>query len=278
MSRALIFCALALTLALGLTACQQLETTKGGAVGVDRKQSVSTLVSAREVDQMAAQQYAQVLAQAQKNGVLNPNAAQLERVRTIAQRLIGQVAVFRVDAVQWKWEVNVIGSKQINAWCMPGGKIAVYTGLIDRLKLTDDELAAVMGHEIAHALREHARERMARQQATAVATAIGALVLQAYTGVAVDPGLMGGFTQAMFVLPNSREAEQESDFIGLELAARAGYDPRAAISLWQKMATQGGGTIEWLSTHPSHQTRIRDLETYIPKVMPLYEASRAAGK
>lgn len=263
---------------IALSACQSVETTKGGAVGVDRKQTVSSLVSAREVDQMAAQQYAQVLARAQKKGVLNRDRQQVERVREVAQRLTKQVSVFRGDAVQWKWEVNVISSNEVNAWCMPGGKIAVYTGLLDKLKLTDDELAAVMGHEIAHALREHARERMSRQQATAVATSIGALVLQAYTGVAIDPGLMSPFTQAMFVLPNSREAEQESDFIGLELAARAGYDPRAAIGLWQKMARQGGGgSIEWLSTHPSHETRIRDLETYVSKVMPLYEASQQAG-
>jgi Zn-dependent protease with chaperone function len=267
-------------LVIALAACQSVETTKGGAVGIDRKQTVSSLVSAREVDQMAAKQYAEELAQAQKKGLLNQNAQQVQRVRTVAQRLIKQVAVFRGDAVQWKWEVNVITSKEVNAWCMPGGKIAVYTGLLDKLKLSDDELAAVMGHEIAHALREHARERMSRQQATAVATSIGALVLQAYTGVAIDPGLMSPFAQAMFVLPNSREAEQESDFIGLELAARAGYDPRAAISLWKKMAAEGGGgSIEWLSTHPSHDTRIRDLESYISKVMPLYEASQQpAGK
>ena len=130
----------------------------------------------------------------------------------------------------------MLTSKDVNAWCMPGGKIAVYTGLIERLDLTDDELAAVMGHEIAHALREHARERIGRQMATQTGTAIGAVALEIFTGIRIDPNLAGTVSQAAFVLPNSREAEQEADRIGVELAARAGYDPRAAITLWQKMA------------------------------------------
>jgi predicted Zn-dependent protease len=235
---------------------------------------MTSLVSSQEVEKQAAQQYAQVLAQAKKKDLLNQDPQQVQRVRAIAARLIPQVAVFRGDAVKWTWEVNVLTSKDINAWCMPGGKIAVYTGLIERLKVTDDELAAVMGHEIAHALREHARERMGRQMATETATAVGAIALEIFTGVRLDPQLAGTFTQAMFVLPNSRENEQESDFIGVELAARGGYDPRAALTLWQKMAqASGGGTPEWLSTHPSSETRLRDLQGYVQKVMPLYEKS-----
>ncbi len=261
-------------LALVLTACQTVQTTEAGAVGVDRKQTMTSLVSSQEVEKQAAQQYAQVLAQAKKKDLLNQDPQQVQRVRAVAARLIPQVAVFRGDAVKWTWEVNVLTSKDINAWCMPGGKIAVYTGLIERLKLSDDELAAVMGHEIAHALREHARERMGRQMATETATVVGALALEIFTGVRLDPQLAGTFTQAMFVLPNSRENEQESDFIGVELAARGGYDPRAALTLWQKMAqASGGGTPEWLSTHPSSETRLRDLQGYVQKVMPLYEKS-----
>ena len=260
-----------------LTACQSEQTTRGGEIGVDRKQSMTTLVSSREVEQQASQEYAQVLAGAGKKGLLNQDPQQVQRVRAIAARLIPQVSVFRDDAPKWKWEVNVLTSKDINAWCMPGGKIAVYTGLIERLKLTDDELAAVMGHEIAHALREHARERMGRQMATQTATAVGAIALQIFTGVYIDPQLAGTFTQAMFVLPNSRENEQEADLIGIELAARAGYDPRAAITLWQKMSQAGGGgPPEWLSTHPSHDTRLRELQNDVQKVMPLYEKAKAA--
>ena len=259
-------------LALALSACQTVQTTEAGAVGVDRKQTMTSLVSSQEVEKQAAQQYSQVLAEAKKKDLLNQNPQQVQRVRAVAARLIPQVAVFRGDAVKWNWEVNVLTSKDINAWCMPGGKIAVYTGLIDRLKLTDDELAAVMGHEIAHALREHARERMGRQMATETATAVGAIALEIFTGVRLDPQVAGTFTQAMFVLPNSRENEQESDFIGVELAARGGYDPRAALTLWQKMdQASGGGSPEWLSTHPSSETRLRDLQGYVQKVLPLYE-------
>lgn len=261
-----------------LAACQTEQTTQAGAVGVDRQQTMTSLVSSREVEQQASQQYAQILAQAQKKGLLNQDPDQVRRVRAIAARLVPQVDAFRADAVKWKWEVNVLTSKDINAWCMPGGKIAVYTGLIERLKLTDDELAAVMGHEIAHALREHARERMGRQMATQTATVVGAIALEIFTGVRLDPQLAGTFTQAMFVLPNSRENEQEADLIGIELAARAGYDPRAAISLWQKMGQAGGaGPPEWLSTHPSNDARLRDLQRDVAKVMPLYEAARGKG-
>ena len=178
---------------------------------------------------------------AAQKGALNRDPTQTERVRRIAQRLIPHTAVFRDDAVRWQWQVNVLTSNQVNAWCMPGGKIAVYTGLIEQLELTDDELAAVMGHEIAHALREHVRERMGRQQATAVGTAVGSAVLEYFTGV--NLGELGHtFAQAMFVLPHSRENEQEADRIGVELAARAGYDPRAAVSLWQKMAASAAGS------------------------------------
>jgi predicted Zn-dependent protease len=261
-----------------LAACQSEQTTQAGAVGVDRQQTMTSLVSSREIEQQASQQYAQILAQAQKKGLLNQDPDQVRRVRAIAARLVPQVDAFRADAVKWKWEVNVLTSKDINAWCMPGGKIAVYTGLIERLKLTDDELAAVMGHEIAHALREHARERMGRQMATQTATVVGAIALEIFTGVRLDPQLAGTFTQAMFVLPNSRENEQEADLIGIELAARAGYDPRAAITLWQKMGQAGGGgPPAWLSTHPSNEARLRDLQRDVAKVMPLYEAARGKG-
>jgi predicted Zn-dependent protease len=259
---------------LTVVGCQSVETTEGGVVGVDRKQSMTSLVSAKEIEQQAAQEYGQLMAQAQKKGLLNQNPQHVQRVRTAAQRLIPHVKVFRPDAGTWKWEANVLTSKDVNAWCMPGGKMAVHTGLIERLSITDDELAAVMGHEIAHALREHARERIGRQMATQTGTAIGAVALEIFTGIRLDPELAGTVSQAMFVLPNSREAEQEADRIGVELAARAGYDPRAAITLWQKMGKVGGGAPpEWLSTHPSNETRLKDLEVYAQKVMPLYQAA-----
>lgn len=267
----------ACAVAVFAAACQTVETTRGGAVGVDRKQQMSVLApQPQQVEQIARQQYAQVLDEAGRKGAINRDAGQVARVRTIAQRLVPHTAVFRDDAVKWQWEVNVLESDQVNAWCMPGGKIAVYSGLIERLAVTDDELAAVMGHEIAHALREHARERMGRAQATGAAAAIAELGVEILTGVQLG-GLGNTFGQAMFVLPNSRESEQEADRIGVELAARAGYDPRAAVSLWQKMAKESAGRgapPQWLSTHPSHGTRIRDLQDYAQRVMPLYQQAR----
>lgn len=262
--------------ALAITGCQSVQTTRGGAVGVDRKQQMSVLTpSPQQVDQAARQQYAQVLGDATKKGALNVDSRQTERVRAIAQRLTPHTAVFRDDAPRWNWEVNVLKSDEVNAWCMPGGKIAVYTGLIQKLSITDDELAAVMGHEIAHALREHARERMGRAQAAGLGAAVAEIGIEIFTGVRLG-GAGDSFAQAMFVLPNSRENEQEADRIGVELAARAGYDPRASIRLWEKMAKVSGGNAppQWLSTHPSNESRIRDLQDYSQRVLPLYEQAR----
>ncbi|HTT13437.1 MAG TPA: M48 family metallopeptidase [Burkholderiaceae bacterium] len=269
MSRSLRWIALAgLAAAIAIAGCQSVQTTRGGEVGVDRSQSM--FISAAEVDAAAKTQYAQILEEAQKKGTLNQDPATTARVRAIAQRLIPQTAVFRDDAPRWDWQVSVLTSAEVNAWCMPGGRIAVYTGLIEKLKITDEELAAVLGHEISHALREHARESMSRQAVAGV----GLSVFEILTGVPTgDFGQM--LAQSMFVLPNSRQNEQEADRIGVELAARAGYDPRAAVSLWNKMLNLGGNQPpQWLSTHPSHESRIKDLEDYSQRVLPLYEQAR----
>jgi predicted Zn-dependent protease len=255
---------------LALGSCQTVQTTKPGAVGVDRQQSM--LLSSAEVDKGAAQAYQQEIKKAAAKNALNRDAAQTARVKTIAQRLIPPTAVFRPDAPNWAWEVNVITSDQVNAWCMPGGKMAVYTGLIEKLKVTDDELAAVMGHEIAHALREHGRERMSQAYAQQIGLSL--------VGAALGFG-QGGMqlaqiaTDVTFNLPNSREHEIEADRLGVELAARGGYDPRAAVTLWQKMGQGGGGAPpQFLSTHPSPANRAKDLTDYAARVMPLYESAR----
>jgi predicted Zn-dependent protease len=255
---------------LALGSCQTVQTTQPGAVGVDRKQSM--LLSAKEVDQSAALAYQQEMKKATAKNTLNRDAAQTARVKTIAQRLIPATAAFRADAPKWAWEVNVISSGEVNAWCMPGGKMAVYTGLIEKLKVTDDELAAVMGHEIAHALREHGRERASQAAVQQGLLSLGGALL----------GLGGGSMQLASIvtdvtisLPNSREHEVEADRVGVELAARGGYDPRAAITLWQKMGQAGGGAPpQFLSTHPSPANRAKDLTDYAARVMPLYESAR----
>lgn len=240
-------------------------------IDVGKPSSVRNLVPAGAIEKQAAQEYEQLKRQAAAKGALGPaDHPQVRRLRAIAGRMIPFVDRFNPRARQWKWEVILIGSKQINAFCMPGGKIAFYTGILETLKLTDDEVAMVMGHEIAHALREHARERMAKSQITQ----FGANLL----GELVGGGRYAGAFQLggnLLSLKFSRDDESEADVVGLDLAARAGFDPRAGVSLWQKMAAANSrAPLEFLSTHPAGEHRIREIEKQLPAVMPLYEAAR----
>jgi len=253
-----------------LVACTTVQTTKPGAIGIDRKQRMSTLVSAAEMQQGANEAYAQVLSGERQKGALNSDAGLTRRVRAIAAAIIPQVGVYREDARRWDWQVNVIQSDQLNAWAMPGGKIAFYSGIIEKLELTDAEIAAIMGHEIAHALREHSRERASERQLANIGLGVAGAVL----GLGSGASQLAQMAYATAVsLPHSRGHETEADRMGVELAARAGYDPRAAITVWQKMAkaTGGKGGPEFLSTHPSNATRIKDLQQYSARVMPLYK-------
>ena len=264
--------ALALLLlgSLALASCQTVQTTQSGVVGVERTQTM--MLSSAEVNRASIQAYQQTLKEAAKKGALNRDPGQVQRVRAIASRLVPATGAFRNDAPGWQWEVNVISSNEVNAWCMPGGKIAVYTGLLDKLRVTDEELAAVLGHEIAHALREHGRERASQQAAQNTVIGIGAALLGLGN---VGASLVNVVADVTVGLPYSREFEREADHIGVELAARAGYDPRAAVTLWQKMAQSGGGAPpQFLSTHPAPENRVRDLTEYAVRVMPLYEAAR----
>ena len=255
-------------------ACTTVQTTEPGAVGIDRKQRM--LVSDEEVAAGAQQAYAQELQKASETGKLNTDPALTARVRHISERLIPVTAVFRKDAPGWKWEINTLKTDDMNAYAMPGGKIMVYSGLVEKLKLTDAELAAVLGHEISHALREHTRERVSRAYAQQLALA-GVAVVTGVGAGALD--LANEVASVTFQLPHSREQEAEADVMGLELMARAGYNPHAAVSVWQKMlsAQQGGGQPEFLSTHPSSSNRIAELQAHMPKVIPLYEAAPKAG-
>ena len=254
---------------LAIAGCETVSTTAPGAIGVDRKQMM--LVSEAEVERGAEQAYATELNKAKQQGQLNADAAQTQRVRAIAERLIRQTPVFRADAANWAWNVNVQKSADLNAYCMPGGKIMVYSGLIDKLKLSDAELATVIGHEMAHALREHSREAVSR----AYAEQMGLGALGALAGLSDSSVKLAGLiSNVTFTLPRSRVQESEADRIGLELMARAGYDPHAALSLWQKMAQASqGGTPSFLSTHPSSSTRLGDLQALMPRVLPLYQAA-----
>lgn len=251
-----------------LAACA--TSTDQGAVGVSRKQFL--LASSEQIESEAARSYEQILADARQKKILNVNADQVKRIQTIAQKIIPHTAIFRADALKWKWEVNLMTVDELNAWCMPGGKMMFYSGIIDKLKLTDNEIAAVMGHEIAHALREHGRERYSQE----LAKQVGASLL-VMSGVVEEKYVQLGLVAAVFFsLKYGRDQESEADTVGLELMARAGYNPEEAVTLWKKMGAAAGGAKmpQWLSTHPSGDTRIRDITALLPKVMPLYQAAK----
>jgi len=265
--KTMFFRLIALLAPVLLAGCQSVQTTNSGAVGVERSQYMFIGVSAAEIEQQYAKSYQELLIKAEEKNLLDFESKNAERVDTISERLIKQAPVFRADAANWNWQIALIKDKTINANCGPGGKIIVYTGIIEQLKLTDDELAAVIGHEIAHALREHSREAISKAYPINVASQIGSIL--GY-GNAVQLANIG--VGLLMTLPNSRQNENEADLIGLELAARAGYNPNAAVSLWQKMAAKAGGAPpEFISTHPSSESRISNLQAAIPKVMPLYQ-------
>lgn len=243
-------------------------------VNIGEPSAMRNLVPAGALEKQAAQQYGELKRQAASKQALAPDDhPQVKRLRAIAARMIPFAGRFNPRAGQWQWEVNLIGSKQINAFCMPGGKIAFYTGILDTLKLTDDEVAMVMGHEIAHALREHARERVAKSQITQ----LGANLL----GELVGGGRYAGAFQLggnLLSLKFSRDDESEADVVGLDLAARAGFDPRAGVTLWQKMtAANSKAPLEFLSTHPAGNNRIKEIEKHLPEVMPLYQQARTSS-
>lgn len=258
-----------------LAACA--STTKPGRVGVQRTQLM--LVSAEKVEQMALVNYTQQNREARSAGRLVTKGAEFDRLKKIATRLQVHVTTFRDDAAKWNWQLALIDAPVINATCAPGGKITFYTGLIRQLKLNDDEIAIIMGHEIAHALREHGRERVSRAFAQNALTS---------TALAAAPNSQAQIEAAntvahyLYALPNSRHNESEADAMGLELAARAGYKPEASVAVWRKMQALAQKTeaksgerqpAEFTSTHPSHETRIGDLTAMLPKVTPLYKAA-----
>ncbi len=253
--------------ALGITIAAPAFAREGVDVGPPSR--LSGLVSASQIEQQAAQQYRSLQQQATQKGALLPAThPQVVRLRAIAARLIPHTHEWNARARSWRWEVNVLNSPSINAFCMPGGKIAFFTGILQKLQLTDDEVAMIMGHEMAHALREHAREQIGKRAATRGAIEVGAALF----GLGDLGRLAAGAGGQLLTLKFGRDDETEADLIGLELAARAGYDPRAAVSLWQKMAQANQrGNLEFLSTHPSGGSRIAILEQNIPKVAGLYQ-------
>ncbi|MDQ1314060.1 MAG: hypothetical protein QG662_169 [Pseudomonadota bacterium] len=248
---------LSLLLAAGLVACQANPVS-------GRKQLV--LVSEEQAQSASAQAYVKTLDEAQKKGKLSTDAALNDRVKRITDRLIVQAGNMYAPSRDWKWSVAVIDEPTLNAWCMPGGKMAIYTGIVSKLKLSDDEIAQIMGHEIAHALLGHGRERMSRAIAMQGGMQLGSILAgRDLTGLAPVADIA-------LTLPNSRAGESEADRYGIELAARAGFDPHAAIKLWEKMqAASSNGPPQFLSTHPAPGNRIQALNALLPEMMPIYE-------
>ena len=242
-------------------------------VSVGPSSNLRKLVPAEDLENAATQEYAKLLADARaKNSLAPEGTPQLQRLRGIANRLVPQAAQWNDRARQWRWEVNLLGSKQINAFCMPGGKIAFYTGILEQLKLSDDEAAMIMGHEMAHALREHARARIAKSQGTGTILSLGAQLL----GLGQLGDVAANIGTQLLTLRYSRDDETDADLVGLELAARGGFNPQAAVSLWEKMAQAGGGAggPSFLSTHPSGPARIQQLQANVPKVQGLYQRAK----
>ena len=247
-----------------------------GQVAVGEASRLRSLVPAAELENAATQEYSKMMAQARSQGALAPeNHPQLVRLREIASRLIPHSTQWNDRARQWRWEVNLIGSKQINAFCMPGGKIGFFTGILDQLQLSDDETAMVMGHEMAHALREHARARIAKTTGTGTILSLGAQLFG--LGAIGDMAAQAG-TQ-LLGLRFSREDEIDADLVGLEVAARGAYRPEASIRLWEKMARASGGSggPAFLSTHPTGPDRIERLRANVPRVQGLYQQAVARG-
>jgi len=261
---------------LGTGVLATLPAVAREGVEVGSESSFSKLVPAEQVEAAANQQYRQMVQQARQQRALGPDDhPQVVRLRAIAQRIIPFSYNWNSRARDWKWEVNLIGSKDLNAFCMPGGKIAFFYGLLTQLQLTDDEVAMVMGHEMAHALREHARERMGKT----AATRIGASLISSLFGLGNAGDALLNMGSQLLTLKFSREDESEADLVGMELAARAGYAPRAGVSLWNKMLEANkNAPPQFLSTHPSGPTRIHDIEANLPRVEPLYARAEKPGK
>lgn len=239
-------------------------------VNVGESSRLRSLVPASDLETAAAQQYGELLQQARAKRALAPEShPQLQRLRTISSRLIADAPRWNDRARAWRWEVNLIGSESVNAFCMPGGKIAIFTGLLDKLKLTDDEVAMVVGHEMAHALREHARERIAKSQGTGALLSLGAQLF----GLGQLGDVAASLGTQLLTLKFSRDDEIEADLVGLEMGARTGFNPRASVTLWEKMGREsgGGGNLAFLSTHPTGPDRMRRLQENIPRVEGLYQ-------
>lgn len=259
------------------------QATQQDGIAVRPLSSMRAFAGAQDFNEQSRLQYAQMVSQAKEKKVLvADNHPQVIRLRAIANRIIPYAARWNPAAANWQWQINLLNSSEVNAFCMPGGQIAFYSGILTQLKLTDDEVAVVMGHEISHALREHAQAQAGKANVAAVGSKVASAGLSAWLGVGAN--LTGSATDMAakgMMLKFSRDDEREADLIGLDLAARAGYDPRAGLVLWQKMAAQdkGGKSAQpaFLSTHPSGPERIGQMQAHMAQVLPVYARTKGVA-
>jgi Zn-dependent protease with chaperone function len=257
-----------------------LALASGCATNTITGRSQLMLMSEESAIQGAVSAYSSMIGQLSKKNQVEVASPRVTRVREITNRLIAEAVRFRPDSAGWGWEVQVIDDpKVVNAFCMAGGKMGIYTGFWEKLKATDDEIANVMGHEIGHALASHTREKMSMAMTVGVSTALLSVLASSRNSGDYQrtQNTMAMAAALAITLPNSREAETEADQIGIELAARAGFDPRAAVTLWQKMAKDGDSPAEFFSTHPSPENRMQRLQALVAKVDPLYRAAVAGS-
>jgi predicted Zn-dependent protease len=238
------------------------------------------MTSVSQEIQMGAQAYSQVKSDPKVK--LSQDPREIEPVKRVASHIIeaAKRSKYAEEAKQFQWEVTVIkDDKTMNAFALPGGKIAVYTGIFPVAK-TEAGLAAVLGHEVTHALARHGAERMSQGQLTnAALQVIGAAAGASGVNPLLSQGAMaalGAGAQVGVLLPFSRKHESEADYIGILLAADAGYDPRESVHLWERMEqlSGGGGPSEFLSTHPGHETRIEQLQKWMPEAMGIYQSKQ----
>jgi predicted Zn-dependent protease len=269
LKRYFLFSLVALLGACG-SSSRQAGPTDGVRVG--DSSSFKDMIPASQLEASAARQYSAMKQRASEKNALAPdNHPQVIRLRAIAKKILPHAYAWNPESQAWTWEVNLFISDQVNAFCMPGGKIAFYTGIIEKLNLNDDEVATVMGHEIAHALREHARDRIAKAQLSN----LGASVLSSALGLGNLGGQALGQGLQILGLSFSRADERDADLVGMDISARAGYDPRAGISLWQKMGQLSKDKQpEWLSTHPSGDSRIYEIQRNINEALFLYARAK----
>ncbi len=235
---------------------------------------LTACVTTTQINQEAANSYTQVKQQAREQNAIDTTSTTAKRVHAVFNKMKPYAERANKTGVPFQWEITVLKSDELNAWAMPGGKMAFYTGLVDKLKLSDDEIAVVMGHEMAHALQEHGKSDRTVSAVTGIVGVLADVAVTATTGVSTE-GLLSTGVDLIATKPFSRSQETEADEVGLMLMAESGYNPEAAPNVWVKMSQANGSSgLSIFSTHPSNEDRQENLARLVPKAKEIYNASK----